>query len=73
VELRCVFAQQNCLTRIEHLSHLTRLDTLNLSGNRLASLDGIEALTSLTSLQASPSRNHAQMHARVMCCADTAH
>jgi Leucine-rich repeat (LRR) protein len=52
VELRCVFAQQNCLTRIAHLSHLTKLDTLNLSSNRLTSLDGIQALTSLTSLQA---------------------
>jgi Leucine-rich repeat (LRR) protein len=50
--LRCIFAQQNCLARIEHLGSLRQLDTLNVSANRLDSLDGLEQLQCLTSLQA---------------------
>ena len=50
--LRCIFAQQNCLPRIEHLESLKQLDTLNVTSNRLESLDGLEALQCLTSLQA---------------------
>ena len=50
-ELRCVFAQQNCLTSLAPLAALPHLDTLNVTANRLTSLDGLDAMPVLTSLQ----------------------
>ena len=47
-----MFAQQNCLTSLAPLAALPHLDTLNVSANRLATLDGLDALPVLTSLQA---------------------
>ena len=46
-----MFAQQNCLTSLAPLAALPHLDTLNVSSNRLSSLDGLDALPVLTSLQ----------------------
>ena len=47
-----MFAQQNCLTSLAPLAALPHLDTLNVSGNRLTSLDGLDQMPVLTSLQA---------------------
>lgn len=44
------------LTSLAPLAALPHLDTLNVSSNRLASLDGLDAFPVLTSLQVSPSR-----------------
>ena len=57
-----MFAQQNCLTSLAPLACLPHLDTLNVSSNRLASLEGVAALRALTSLQARPRTG--RVHAR---------
>ena len=53
-----MFAQQNCLTSLAPLAALPHLDTLNVSSNRLCSLDGLDAMPVLTSLQARSASAH---------------
>lgn len=50
-QLRCIFAQQNCLLALDDLEGLDDLDTLNVSNNAIKSLTGIEVLPRLTTLQ----------------------
>lgn len=50
-QLRCIFAQQNCLLELTGLEGLENLDTLNVSNNAIKSLLGIQLLPRLTTLQ----------------------
>ena len=47
------FLHQNQISKIENLSHLSRLHTLNLASNQLTSLSGLEGLSNLQTLDVS--------------------
>ena len=55
-QLRCIFAQQNCLLELTGLEGLENLDTLNVSNNAIKSLMGIQLLPRLTTLQITHNR-----------------
>lgn len=44
------YMQQNCITAISHLDNTPNLDTLNVSSNPLASLEGLEPCQHLQTL-----------------------
>lgn len=50
-ELRCLFAQGNCISRISDLEHITALNTLNLSNNRITHVECLSHLPDLQTLQ----------------------
>lgn len=59
-ELRCLFAQQNCLSCLEaaHLAPLELLDTLNVSSNQLSTLEGVQVCHHLATLNAAGNKLH---------------
>jgi dynein assembly factor 1 len=48
--LRCLYLHQNCIEKMENLSHLEYLDNLNLSENFIKKIEEIKHLKRLTSL-----------------------
>ena len=55
-QLRCVFAQQNCLLDLEGLEGLDELDTLNVSNNAIKTIARLECLPKLSTLQITHNR-----------------
>ena len=51
--LRCLYLQQNLIDKVEGLTSLKRLLTLDLSQNRLTKLEGLDGLDSLNTLNVS--------------------
>ena len=45
-----IYLQNNCISKIENLNHLTRLVNINLSNNRIRMIEGLIGLTELKSL-----------------------
>lgn len=55
-QLRCIFAQQNCLLDLDGLEGLDELDTLNVSNNAIRVIRHLEKLAKLSTLQITHNR-----------------
>ena len=55
-QLRCIFAQQNCLLSLDGIQGLEYLDTLNVSSNAIKTIQHLDTLPKLTSLQITHNR-----------------